>query len=130
MTGAIEWVLSPAGLTAVIPILVALIGGLFMVVDGRKKAGVVAQKTKTDIQRVVNEGFEALVTELQEERKEQISALDNCSQRIEAQSVKIDTLERAIRKLRRHIENLEIELEKHGIPFPPMPIISPPVVPS
>jgi len=107
-------------------VLAAFVTGVISFLSGRKKAKAELQVSKATIEVAVSESFQRLVDELQEERKELTAALDRCDDRIQKQSTKIDTLERAVRSMVRHIERLEVELEKHGLPVPPMPALSMP----
>jgi predicted RNase H-like nuclease (RuvC/YqgF family) len=89
-----------AGLTAI----TSLVAGLLAWSAGRKKQAAEAEKT-------VSEGFNMLVTKLQEERQSLIKVIDE-------QSEEIVQLRSEVRSLSRQVMKLESALEKAGVEVP------------
>ncbi len=103
-----------AVLTAAGPILVALFGGWATYVIGKKKAS-------SDAQAAVQQGFQMLVTQLQDERVKLTAVVDRQTGIIEKQDAKIVGLELGMRDLVRHVLRLETMIIKLGGEPPEMP---------
>jgi len=104
----------PAALTTAGAVLIALIGGVFPLLAGRKKAN-------ADIQAELNRSFQTLMDELQEERKQYRERQDWYEERLSACNERIDALDNRVRALKRHVRELEDIMKGHGVAYPEMP---------
>jgi hypothetical protein len=88
---------------------------LLGIISGVTTYLVAKPKVKVDVQTAINQGFSTLVQELQEEATE-------LRQLVREQTACIQTLQRQVMKLDRHVIHLHELLERHGITPPAHPI--------
>jgi hypothetical protein len=98
-------------LTAVLAAAVTIITSLLAWIGGRRKQAVEADKTQAETQTTVSQGFQLLVSKLQEERKELMRVIDE-------QSEEITALRSEVRALTRQVTKLENVIVKAGLEVP------------
>jgi hypothetical protein len=98
-------------LTAVLAAAVTIITSLLAWIGGRRKQAVEADKTQAETQTTVSQGFQLLVSKLQEERKELMRVIDE-------QSEEITALRSEVRALTRQVTKLENVIVKAGLDVP------------
>jgi peptidoglycan hydrolase CwlO-like protein len=98
-------------LTAVLAAAVTIISTLLAWIGGRRKQAVEADKTAAETETTVSQGFQLLVTKLQEERRELMKVIDE-------QSTEITGLRAEVRALTRQVTKLENVISKAGLDVP------------
>lgn len=98
-------------LTAVLATAVTIVSTLLAWIGGRRKQAVEADKTQAETENTVSQGFQLLVTKLQEERRELMKVIDE-------QSVEITGLRSEVRALTRQVTKLENVINKAGLDIP------------
>jgi peptidoglycan hydrolase CwlO-like protein len=98
-------------LTAVLAAAVTIISTLLAWIGGRRKQAVEADKTAAETEQTVSQGFQLLVSKLQEERRELMKVIDE-------QSVEITGLRSEVRALTRQVVKLENVITKAGLDVP------------
>ena len=109
MTG-ISSDLSSSLWTAVATIAVAIVSGIFMFYAGRPKA-------RSDVQATLNDGFNKLITDLQDERNHMRTVMKEQGDRITA-------LEGDLRNSRQEIDSLQRFIVERGLTPPPYLAVS------
>jgi peptidoglycan hydrolase CwlO-like protein len=104
-------VLDQQVLTAVLAAAVTIVSTLLAWIGGRKKQAVEANKTAAETEQTVSQGFQLLVSKLQEERRELMKVIDE-------QSEEITALRGEVRALTRQVTKLESIINKAGLEVP------------
>jgi hypothetical protein len=94
-------------LTALLAAAVTVITTLLAWIGGRRKQSVEADKTQAETEHTVSQGFQLLVSKLQEERRELMRVIDE-------QSEEITALRSEVRALTRQVVKLENVITKAG----------------
>ena len=98
-------------LTALLAAAGTVITGLLAWIGARQQKVADAGKTKAETEKTVSEGFNMLVSKLQEERQQLIKVIDE-------QSEEITALRSEVRALTRQVVKLEGVINKAGIEVP------------
>jgi peptidoglycan hydrolase CwlO-like protein len=98
-------------LTALLAAAVTIVSTLLAWIGGRRKQAVEADKTAAETEQTVSQGFQLLVTKLQEERRELMKVIDE-------QSEEITALRSEVRALTRQVVKLENVITKAGLDVP------------
>jgi peptidoglycan hydrolase CwlO-like protein len=98
-------------LTALLAAAVTVITTLLAWIGGRRKQSVEADKTQAETEQTVSQGFQLLVSKLQEERRELMRVIDE-------QSEEITALRGEVRALTRQVVKLENVITKAGLDVP------------
>jgi len=98
-------------LTALLAAAVTTVTTLLAWIGGRRKQAAEADKTAAETEQTVSQGFQLLVTKLQEERRELMKVIDE-------QSEEITGLRSEVRALTRQVVKLENILSKAGLEVP------------
>jgi peptidoglycan hydrolase CwlO-like protein len=104
-------VLDQQVLTALLAAAVTIISTLLAWIGGRRKQSVEADKTQAETEQTVSQGFQLLVSKLQEERRELMKVIDE-------QSEEITALRGEVRALTRQVVKLENVISKAGLEVP------------
>jgi peptidoglycan hydrolase CwlO-like protein len=103
-------------LTVIVPVLVAIIGGLFAWIAGNKKG-------HADVQTVINDGFTKLLNEANKDRDYLKTEVTTFHSKFDLQNRKIDSLEESVTILSMHINELERIIVMRGEQPPVRPTL-------
>jgi peptidoglycan hydrolase CwlO-like protein len=98
-------------LTALLAASVTIVTGLLSWIGGRRQKSAEANKTVAETENTVSQGFQLLVSKLQEERRELMKVIDE-------QSEEITALRGEVRALTRQVVKLENVISKAGLDVP------------